>query len=552
MRSLAATVLGIVLLTPFAHASDFTPLHDAYLAKLKPLSLEAATAWWNANISGADADFDRKKAADKAIVALNSDKELFAKIKDMHASGKITDPTEKRLLDVMYRTLLAAQADRALQDKIVDLENEVEQIFSTHRSNVNGKELSENDVREVLSKSTSSTECEAAWKGYMAVGAKADGKLKELVKLRNQLATQLGFKSFYQMQLSLQEIDETELLKLLDDLEQQMHPVFAATKGEIDSARGARFKVKAEELRPWHFGDLFFQEAPLDEKVNLDDLYAKADLQELCRAYYASMGLPCDDILARSDLYEKKGKNPHAFCSDLNRAGDIRVLCNLKPNLYWTDTLIHEAGHGVYAKYIAADVPFLLHEESHALTTEGIAQMFGAAIGHEEWLSQALKLNKDEVAKTAATARQSLRTHWLLFAEWTQVMVHFEQGMYSQPEQDLGKLWWDLKKRYQMLNPPETTNRPDYAAKVHVLSTPAYYHSYLLGELFAAQVRNYANTKVLGLPKWDSSCWVNQPKAGAYFKEKIFAPGNRMSWKELTQFATGEPLNPKYFVSQVK
>lgn len=543
--------VGLVCLSALAVASDFAAVRDAYLAKYKPIWMEASAAWWAANISGSDADYDRKKAADKAMVALQSDKALFAKVKELHESGKISDPLEKRELDVMYRSLLPAQADKALQDKIVDLGNEVEQIFNTHRSAVNGKELSENDVREILSKSANSAECEAAWKGYMAVGVKADGKLRELVKLRNELATQLGFKNFYQMQLGLQEIDEADLLKLLDNLEKQMQPALKARKGEIDAARAKRFGVAAKDLRPWHFGDLFFQEAPLEDEVNLDDLYAKVDLQEMCRKYYAGMGLPCDDILARSDLYEKKGKDPHAFCTDLNRAGDIRLLCNLKPNLYWSDTIIHEAGHGVYAKYIASDVPFLLHEESHALTTEGIAQMFGAAIDHEQWLREALKLDDATIAKYAPVARRNLRTHWLLFAAWTQVMVRFEQSMYSNPNQDLGKLWWELKQRYQLLNPPETTNRPDYAAKVHILSTPAYYHSYLLGELFAAQVRSYANTKILGLPKWDSTCFYNQPKAGAYFKDKVFAPGDRMSWKELTKYATGEEMDPKYFVAQL-
>ena len=38
--------------------------------------------------------------------------------------------------------------------------------------------------------------------------------------------------------------------------------------------------------------------------------------------------------------------------------------------------------------------------------------------------------------------------------------------MYGNPDQDLGKLWWDLKQRYQLLHPPETVSRPDYAAKL--------------------------------------------------------------------------------------
>ena len=29
---------------------------------------------------------------------------------------------------------------------------------------------------------------------------------------------------------------------------------------------------------------------------------------------------------------------------------------------------------------------------------------------------------------------------------------------------------------------------PDYASKIHIVSAPAYYHNYLMGQLFADQV----------------------------------------------------------------
>ena len=53
-------------------------------------------------------------------------------------------------------------------------------------------------------------------------------------------------------------------------------------------------------------------------------------------------------MLARSDLYEKPGKSPHAFCTDIDREGDVRVLANIVPNEYWMGTMLHELGHSVY------------------------------------------------------------------------------------------------------------------------------------------------------------------------------------------------------------
>ena len=73
------------------------------------------------------------------------------------------------------------------------------------------------------------------------------------------------------------------------------------------------------------------------------------------------IGLPIDDVIARSDLYEKPGKSPHAFCTDIDREGDVRVLANIVPNEYWMGTMLHELGHSVYSsKNIPATLPYVL------------------------------------------------------------------------------------------------------------------------------------------------------------------------------------------------
>jgi peptidyl-dipeptidase A len=536
---------------PTVAESDFVALRDSYLARFKPLWLESQATWWEANITGADAAFDRKKAADKALVELHSQADVFAQLKRLRDGRQVADPLLLRELDVMYRAFLPGQADPQLQKKIVDLENDVEQAFNTYRGQVGQQMVTENDVREILAKTTDSAAAEAAWKAYMDVGRRVEARLRELVRLRNEMARQLGFPNFYAMRLSLDEVDEQELLRVFDELDRLTREPFAQLKSRIDAERAARFGITVADLRPWHYADLFFQEAPPDQAVNLDELYKSAKLPELCQTYYASLGLPADDILAHSDLYEKPGKCPHAFEADLNRAGDIRVLANVEPNLYWADTLLHELGHGVYDKFIGADVPWPLHEASHGITTEGVALMFGAMSKNEEWLTRVLHVDAAEAARVGAAARKALRTERLLFSRWAQVMVQFERGMYSDPDQDLGRLWWDLKKRYQLLNPPESVARPDYAAKVHVITNPVYYHNYMFGELFAAQVRHHIASQVLGLPPGPPSSFYQRPEVGAYLREQVFGPGNLYQWNELTRRATGAPLTPKCFVDDL-
>jgi peptidyl-dipeptidase A len=559
MRKRAFPVCAIAFISVWAATAraedptrEFAAVRDEYLKKFKPLLIESNQAWWEANTTGKDEAFARKKKAEEALIELHSDKAVFAKLKALKEGGKVTKPIPARELDVMYRNFLPGQADPELQKKIVAMENEVEQMFNAHRSKVDGKDLSENDVRKVLTDSKDSGSAEKAWKGYMEVGAKVDSKLKQLVTWRNQVATSLGFKNYYVMRLFLDEIGEDQLLALFDELDTLTREPYAKIKDKIDADRSARFSIQITDLRPWHFGDLFFQEAPVGDEggVNLDDIYKDRDVIALCKEYYAGLGMDITDILARSDLYEKPGKSPHAFSTNINRAEDIRVLCNLKNNLMWADTTLHEFGHAVYDKYIDKSVPFLLHEPAHSLTTEGYAMMMGAMAKNQEYLTKIVKLPPDQAAAAAKTAREHLRREKLIFSRWAQVMVRFEYGMYSNPDQDLGKLWWDLKKKYQMLNPPESVSRPDYGAKVHIVSNPAYYHSYMMGDLFACQVQEKMAREVMKVKDATQTAFCGSKKAGDFLKKNIFGPGDLHSWNDLTKRATGEPLSAKYFAKQ--
>lgn len=553
MRSLFIVPVALLACCNVSHAqsgddAQFIALRDAFVAKLEPLELEAAAAAWESMTTGSQDALARHKAADRALVELKNDRALFAQLKTLKERDEVRDPVLRRELDVLYRRLLRAQGDPQLHARIVDLEADVQQIFSTHRSRVGDRTLTANEVREILATTTDSAAVEAAYEGYMELGRKADAKLRELVRLRNQAARNLGYPHYFSMSLALEETDEADLFRILDELDELTRAPFTRLKREIDASRAAHFGIPVAELRPWHFGDTHFQVVPQSKEVNLDPFYENADLPELCRRYYASLGLSIDEVLANSDLYERPGKRPSGYTIAMDRRRNkMRVLANLKPNTRWADILLHELGHCMNDQYIAPDVPYLLRGPAHALTTEGVAMMFGAMAKNGDWLTRVLEVDPADAVRASQAACEMYRRERLIFCRWALVMVHFERGMYSDPQQNLGKLWWDLKKRYQLLDPPETTDRPDYAAKMHILSAPVYYHSYVLGDLFAAQLRHYVAREILGLSDPLQTCFYGHPEVGAYLREKVFGPGNLHAWNEYTRRAMGEPLTAKYF-----
>jgi peptidyl-dipeptidase A len=348
------------------------------------------------------------------------------------------------------------------------------------------------------------------------------------------------------MQLYLNEQDQAKVLKLFDQLDRLTRDPFRDAKRQIDTKLALNCGIPVDELRPWHYHDPFFQEAPAIGSTDLDAVYAKVDILNLCRQYYDGIGLPIDDVLARSDLYEKPGKSPHAFCTDIDRAGDVRVLANVVPNLYWMETMLHELGHSIYSsKNIPPAVPYVLRTEAHILTTEGVAMMFQRAAVSAYWLdAMGVKVTDRQGFNQAGAEKQ--RNELLVFSRWCQVMLRFEKELYGNPNQDLNKLWWDLVEKYQMLKRPEGRSAPDYASKIHIVTAPAYYHNYMLGQLFASQVHHTIARQVLKA-KPEHALYVGRREVGEFMRQRVFGPGRTLAWNDLTKFATGEELNPKAF-----
>jgi peptidyl-dipeptidase A len=72
----------------------------------------------------------------------------------------------------------------------------------------------------------------------------------------------------------------------------------------------------------------------------------------------------------------------------------------------------------------------------------------------------------------------------------------------------------------------------------------------MLGELFASQMHHYLVHTVMQLESDAGVSYVGDPRIGAFFKAKIFAPGKAYHWNTMIRRATGEPLTAKYFVDQ--
>jgi peptidyl-dipeptidase A len=515
--------------------------------RLAPVERTADEAWWNLATSGTEEAQEKFVAANKAYSGLFSDPDEHRKLRDVYENP---DPKESPLLrrrvEVLYRMFKERQGDREILGRIEELEAEANAIYGNHRSVVGGRKLVENEVRELLRSSEDEDLRREAWEASKSVGRAVEGTVRELARLRNQLAREQGYENYYARSLELQEIEPGELAGIMHDLASATDVPFEELKRDLDA--GLKRKFEVEEVMPWHLSGPFFHRAPDVAGIDLDRYFEAKDLEDLTRKTFDRLGLDVRGVIPRSDLYERKGKSQHAFCARIGREYpyDVRVLANVRPDAYWMDAMLHEFGHAVYDRHVNPRLPYLLRTHAHANTTEAIALMMGALVDDPGWLGSVVGANREDLEEDAAKLAAHRRVDRLILTRFVLVMYHFEQVLYADPDSEgLNSVWWDLVERFFYVDRPPRRDEPDWAAVIHVAVAPVYYHNYMLGELISAQLRNYLEFHITRGPFYDNEV------AGRYLLESFFGPGARENWRDTVLRATGEPLNPGHFVKSL-
>lgn len=517
---------------------------DEITGKLREIEIGSAETWWNLALTGEEKY--QKKIVEWQMKnhALFHDREGFEKAKSLRTNSP-ADPVLAREVELIYKAFLSCQEDEKIAEEVATLEAELEGDYAGFRGEIDGKKVSNNEIKEILKTSTSSEKSKSAWEASKAIGPEVCGKVIKLAKLRNGIAKALGFRDYYAYSLDLQEIDETELFSILDRLDMLTREPFAKLKAVVDSKLAAKFGIAVEEIRPWHYHDPFFQEAPPLFDTDFDAYFKSADIEALTVETFDRVGMDIRPVLSTSDLYERENKNQHAFCLMVGREKDVRVLCNVRKNHNWMGTMLHEFGHAVYDWYQDRELPYLLIGPAHTNSTEAIAMLFGRLNSDADWLREVMGMDADEAEKLRIEIGAQLRLSMLTFVRWMLVMTNFERAMYADPDADLNKLWWDLAEKHQMLTGPEDRDMPDWSTKLHIALAPVYYHNYMLGEMTASQLQSHIENKIGG-----GRPLIGVPEGGKFLIDKLFREGKKRQWNEALEFCTGEKLKPEYFVEQ--
>jgi peptidyl-dipeptidase A len=542
---------------------------------LAPVSTATSEADWIAATDVTIEHTGQRTGADKAFAALSGSKLIIERAKAFLAPEQ-----EKQLEDATIRQLrrlllAAAESPGTIPDVVAKrVEGEARQSaildgFTFCREPKAGgagcaKTMTANEIDDVLRKSRDLAERQKVWTVSKDIGRPLKPGLVELVKLRNQVAREMGYHSYFALQVADYGMTVPEMMQLLDATLEAARPLYDGLHCWAKSTLAARYKRPVPKLIPAHWvGNRWAQQWPgLIEEANLDPLFKGSSAESIVKSaenFYVSLGFPRlpQSFWDRSDLYpvppgNPRKKNAHASAWHIDHDQDVRSLMSVEPNEQWFAAAHHELGHIYYfLAYSRPEVPLLLREGANRAFHEAVGELAKLASQQTPYLVKVGVMPKGKEPNPTSWLLQSAMES-IVFLPWSAgTMSHFERDLYEDelPSAEWQKRWWDYVAKYQGVAPPAA--RPDdlcdACTKTHINDDAAQYYDYALATLIKFQLHDHICTKIL---KQDvRACDYSGSKEVGAFLQRILSVGATRDWRAVVQEATGEAISPRAMIA---
>jgi len=552
--------------TPAAkEARDFVKLYSSLYERLYTISAEAE---WDASTDVSPEHDGGRVAANKAFSAFAGDPGIIERVRRYRALSHELDPLTRRQLEKIW--LAAAQSPGTLPEVVaarVETESRAKstldgfQFCMEHAADSCARPVTANDIDDILQDSKDLAERQRAWEAAKETGPALKPHLIELQKLRNQVAREMGFNSFFDLNVADYGMTTPEMMAQLQGFTDVMRPLYVElhtwTKYKLAEKYGKPVPAKI----PAHWlGNRWSQAWPsLVETVNLDDLFANKSpewIVQQAESFYTSMGfaeLP-ESFWKKSDLYpipadSTRKKNTHASAWHVDLNNDVRSLMSVQSNERWFGTTHHELGHiYYYIAYTRPEVPPLLREGANRGFHEGIGELIDLAARQVPYLEQVGILKPGDAPDEIAWLLDEALTSSVVFIPWSAgVMSFWERDLYENnlAPTEWNARWWKYVSDFQGVEPPAPRGEEfcDAATKTHIIDDAGQYYDYAIATVLKHQLHDHISRKILKTDPHRAN-YYGSKETGAFLRG-ILEQGATRDWRLVLREATGEDLSTR-------
>lgn len=540
---------------------------DDYNKEFKKLNITANDASWMTQtriIEGDSTNSILNNFVQEALAEFTGSSSIIeTSNKYLAQQDKLTELQIKQLKSILYK---AANNPLTLKDvvkaRIKAETKQTENLFGFDFK-IDGKSVSTNDIDGILASEKNVAKRQKAWEASKEVGKGLKDGLVNLRDLRNKTVQGLGYKDYFEYQVSDYGMTTQEMVEMLQKFNKELYPLFRELHTYARYEFAKKYGVKeVPDLLPAHWlPNRWGQDwsSLVDVKgVNLDSALKTKDAEWIVKQgerFYVSLGFPelPKSFWEKSDLYPapagaKYKKNNHASAWHMDYDKDVRSLMSVIPNSEWYETAHHELGHiYYYLSYSNPEVPILLREGANRAYHEALGSMMGMAAMQKPFMENLNLIPKNTKSDEMQTLLKEALNYVVFIPFSTGTMSMFEHDFYANnlPADQLNKRWWELTSQYQGIAPPTERGEEycDAATKTHINDDPAQYYDYALSYILLFQVHDHIAKNILHQDPHATNYFGNK-EVGKFIAD-IMSPGASKDWRVVLKEKTGSDLSAK-------
>ncbi|HVF92077.1 MAG TPA: M2 family metallopeptidase [Blastocatellia bacterium] len=548
-----------------AEVKDFLDMYNRIDQKLNDVANDAE---WKASTDVSEEHTGQRVGAAQAKAVFEGSTYIIEKTKNyLKSRDQLDEMSVRQLETILYdaadypgtipEVVTARVAAEARQSAILD----GFEFCYDRQGDKCAKVVTPNQIDDILTGSTDLAERKHAWEVSKQTGPALKPGLIELQGLRNRVAREMGFTSFFDLQVSDYGMSVKEMKAATEQWNAQLKPLYEQLHTWAKYKLAEKYKQPVPRLIPAHWlGNRWGQAWPgIVEGVDLDNLFKDKSPEWIVRQgekFYVSLGMPQlpKSFWEKSDLYElppdaKRKKNTHASAWHIDLDKDVRSLMSVKANADWFFTSHHELGHVYYyMAYSNPDVPVTLRGGANRAFHEAIGDLISIAARQPLYLKEIGVMPKEmKIDRTAYLLNEAL-DNALVFIPWSAgVMTGWEHDLYEQnlPPDQFNRRWWEYVAKYQGIEPPSPRGEEfaDAATKTHINDDPAQYYDYAMAYLIKYQLHMYIAKNILKQDPHNCNYYGN--KEVGRFLSNILKLGRTKDWRQVIKEATGEEISAR-------
>jgi len=538
---------------------------EEYNANYRRLWTGFESANWNASTDINAENTAARIAAGKKMAEYVGSREVIEKLRLMRGRLDMTELQDRQIemawqLAAHYPGTVPATVNELIATEAVLEDSLYSHVYRLPLADQPARVVTPNEIDELLLESRDLPTRLAVWQTSKTVGPKLRAGLAEVQELRNAVAREMGYSSFFALEVADYGMSSQEMVRLLDEVVAGIMPLYQQLHCWVKHELAARYGVKEVPQRiPAHWlGNRWGQEWPgIVEGVDLDGMFRDVQPQwviEQAERFYTGMGLGDLPLTfwGRSDLFAlppdaERKKNTHASAWHIDLDQDVRCLMSVQSNFRWFQTTHHELGHiYYYLAYSRPEVPPILRTGANRAFHEGIGTLIELASSQVPYLQQVGLLAPEETPEEIRwLLTQALQGPVVFLPFACGTMSHWEHDLYEEdlPSHQFNTRWWEYAGRYQGIAPPSERGEEycDPATKTHIIDDPAQYYDYALSAVILHQLHRYICREILDQDVRSANYYGNK-QVGLYL-HSILELGATRDWKTVMRQATGEELS---------